>query len=176
MPAVRKFATRLLSAVARHSSPESQSWGSAMLRELDYMENDWTALRWAFGSTTALFRHSIPIQIRTWLQQRLAQTRGLTLKNIRRNTATVLSGVIIAGSILTVCVYGLSRLMAALFPQWQSEHALLAGWLPVLVVPEIAYFVTAIALWRERRTLAAGVLLGGMVLIAHVVIHVVTHG
>src|SRR5713226_3138998 len=113
MPAVRKFATRLLSAVARHSSPESQSWGSAMLRELDYMENDWTALRWAFGSTTALFRHSIPIQIRTWLQQRLAQTRGLTLKNIRRNTATVLSGVIIAGSILTVCVYGLSRLASS---------------------------------------------------------------
>ncbi len=52
MPALRRFATRLLNVVTRHSSPESQPWGRAMLRELDFIANDWTALRWAFGSTT----------------------------------------------------------------------------------------------------------------------------
>jgi len=176
MPALRRFATRLLNVVTRHSSPESQPWGRAMLRELDFIANDWTALRWAFGSTTALFRHALRLQLRTWLQQRVAQARGLTLQHLRRNTTTIVSGVMIAGTILTICVYSLSRLMPTLFPQWQSAHARLAGWLPVLVVPETAYVVTAIALWHQRRTLAAGILLGGMVLIAHVVVHVVTHG
>jgi hypothetical protein len=172
MPTIRQIASRLLSVIVQRSSAESRTWGNAMLRELDFIENDWSALHWALGSTTALFKNSLHGQLRIWFQQYAGQTRGPRLKNIRRTTATVFSGVIIAGSILTVCVYGLSRLMAALSPHWQSGHSVLAGWLPVLVVPETAYFVTAAALWRQRRTLAAGILLGALVLIVHVAIHI----
>src|SRR5260370_40015760 len=91
MPALRRCARRLLNVVARHSSPESQPWGRAMLRKLDFIANDWTALRWAFGRTTALFRHALRLLLRTWLQQRVAQARRLTLKHLGRNTATVVA-------------------------------------------------------------------------------------
>ena len=58
MSATRRWASRLLRAAVRHASSESQDWANAMLRELDFIENDWEALVLALGSTAAIFRHS----------------------------------------------------------------------------------------------------------------------
>jgi hypothetical protein len=176
MRSPRKFAVTILGFLVQYSSSASKPWGNAMLRELDFIESDWAALRWALGGATALLKSSFRAQLRSWLHVYLAESHAPDLKNISRRAATVLSGVIIAGSILTISVYGISRLISALSPQWQSGHALLAGWLPVLVVPEAVYVVTAAALWRHRRTLAAGVLLGAVALIVHVALYVATHG
>src|SRR5258708_31752115 len=53
MRAARKLATALLNAAVRHSPAETRSWGEAMIRELEFVESDWVALRWAAGSLTA---------------------------------------------------------------------------------------------------------------------------
>jgi hypothetical protein len=47
MSATRRLASKLLRAILRHSSADSQEWANAMLRELDFIENDWAALFWA---------------------------------------------------------------------------------------------------------------------------------
>ncbi|HEX7253492.1 MAG TPA: hypothetical protein VF376_11470, partial [Thermoanaerobaculia bacterium] len=43
-------------------------------------------------------------------------------------------------------------------------------------LPEMAFAVAAVALWRRRRTVAAGILLAGMTLVAHLIIHFSTYG
>jgi hypothetical protein len=51
--------------VARQVPPDSQDSAKAMQRELDFVENDWGALFWALGSTTAIFRYSFPRALKT---------------------------------------------------------------------------------------------------------------
>lgn len=46
MPVARRLATRFLDAAVRYSSPDSKEWGNAMLRELDFVEGNWTAECW----------------------------------------------------------------------------------------------------------------------------------
>jgi hypothetical protein len=48
MSAIRRLASRLLSGVVRQVSSDTQEWGNAMLRELDFIESDWIALLWAW--------------------------------------------------------------------------------------------------------------------------------
>jgi hypothetical protein len=57
MTTIRKLSIRILNAVIRLAAPATQDWAAAMLRELDFIENDWTALRWASGSARILFTH-----------------------------------------------------------------------------------------------------------------------
>jgi hypothetical protein len=54
----RKLAAKLLEAVVRYAPEESREWASAMLRELDFIEGDWSALFWALGSAAAVVRHA----------------------------------------------------------------------------------------------------------------------
>ena len=107
MSVARRLAYRLLNSVVRHVSPNSQDWASAMLRELDFVESDWGALLWALGSVTALFRHSVPRQLRARLEERFGTAQGGMLKNIRKMTAGMLWGVIIASVVLTISLLGL---------------------------------------------------------------------
>jgi hypothetical protein len=54
-----------------------------MLREMDFVENDWAALFWALGSATALFKHlEAPMSN---LSDVLSRTQAL-MKKIRRRT------------------------------------------------------------------------------------------
>ena len=57
MTAIRKLASQILDVAARHASPEVRDWGTAMGRELDFVESDLAALFWALGSATVLFKH-----------------------------------------------------------------------------------------------------------------------
>ena len=57
MTAIRKLASQILGVAARHASPEVRDWGTAMGRELDFVESDLAALFWALGSATVLFKH-----------------------------------------------------------------------------------------------------------------------
>ncbi len=58
----RRLALKILNAVVRFASPAAQDWAKAMLRELDFIENDWTALLWAIGSTRILLkRGDVPV-------------------------------------------------------------------------------------------------------------------
>ncbi len=172
MSAVRRLASGLLRAVLRHSSSDSQDWAKAMLRELDFMESDWAALFWALGSTTAIFRHSVPRGFRAWLGKRLDQKEGLMKESIAKKAAGVTSGIVIAVAV-TGGAFGLVRLLFYLFPAWDLGP--MPWWVAVIVIPEMIFIVTAVALWRKRRSMAAGILLSAIVLVTHFVVHLATN-
>jgi hypothetical protein len=80
---IRGLASAILAAVIRRASPAMRQWGTAMLREMDFVENDWAALFWALGSATALFKHlEAPMSN---LSDVLSRTQAL-MKKIRRRT------------------------------------------------------------------------------------------
>jgi hypothetical protein len=54
---IRRLASAILAGAFRHASQETQEWGNAMVREMDFIESDWAALFWAIGSATAILRH-----------------------------------------------------------------------------------------------------------------------
>jgi hypothetical protein len=172
MSVTRRLALRLLHAVARHASPESQDWANAMLRELDFIENDWAALFWALGSTTAIFRHFIPRGLRSWFGKRLNRKETLMKESIGKKAVGVTSGIVIALAVAG-CAYGIVWLLFYLFPAWDLGP--MPWWLVVIVMPEIIFIVATVALWRKRRLMAVGILLSAVTLGTHFIIHVTTH-
>ncbi|MGH7590667.1 MAG: hypothetical protein ACREOE_07890 [Gemmatimonadales bacterium] len=58
-PLPRAVARSLLAFVTRHSDPVSRQWGEAMLAELDGIEGEWAAVRWAWGGAGVVVRHSV---------------------------------------------------------------------------------------------------------------------
>jgi hypothetical protein len=174
MSAIRRLASRLLRAVVRHSSCDSQYWASAMLRELDFMESDWAALFWALGGTTAIFRHSVPRGLRAYFGKRSHQEEWVILKRIRKNAAGTVSGVVIAVGVL-LCAFALVHLSFILFPGSNLERMQWAELLAVIVIPEMIFILGAVTLWRKRRSMAVGFVVSALTLVAHVVVHVTTH-
>jgi hypothetical protein len=85
-----------------------------MLRELDFVESDWAAFAWAIGSTVALHRYSAPQQIRRQLEK-FGRGKESILKTISQKAAGLLTGVLVAGAFLAICVIGLVRLHPSLF-------------------------------------------------------------
>ena len=53
---IRKLAFSILNRAVQHAPFESQEWGWAMLHEMEFVEGDWAALRWAIGGAFALTR------------------------------------------------------------------------------------------------------------------------
>jgi hypothetical protein len=174
MSPTRRLALRLLRVVVRNASSDSRDWANAMLRELDFIESDWAALFWALGSTTAIFRHSVPRELRTWFGRHSNQEEGVILKHIRKNAAGTASGVVIAVGVL-VSAFGLVRLSFLLFPGLGLEQVQWAELLAVIVIPEMIFILGAVALWRKRRSMAVGFVVSAVTLVAHVMVHVTTH-
>ena len=172
MSVARRLASRVLTMMIRHSSSESQLWGNAMLRELDFIERDWAALLWAFGGTAALCRHSVTSQLRRLGDRR--SDEAFQVKKIAKKTTGIVSGVVVAGAVLTICVGVLFALIR--FASWQQANGRLADRLLIVVIPETIYAVGIITLWRQRKSVALGILLAGVILMTHAVIHFATHG
>jgi hypothetical protein len=164
----------LLRAVVRRSSSDSLDWANAMLRELDFIESDCAALFWALGSTTAIFKHSVPRGLRAWFGKHSHQEEGLILKYISKNAKGTVSGVVIAFGVLA-SAFGLVRLSFLLFPGSDLERVQWAEFLAVIVIPETIFIVGAVALWRKRRSIAVGIVVSAITLGAHVVVHLTTH-
>ncbi len=51
---IRRFAARVLNATIRRARPDVRGWAQAMLREMDFIESDWSALSWAIGSVRSV--------------------------------------------------------------------------------------------------------------------------
>jgi hypothetical protein len=173
MSAIRSLASRLLRAVARHSSSDSQDWASAMLGELDFIESDCAALFWALGATTAIFRHFVPRSLRAYFGKHSKQEEWAALKHIRKNAAGTVSGVVLAFGVL-VCAFGLVRLSFLFFPGSNLERLEWVEVLAVIVVPEMIFILGALALWRKRTSMAVGFVVSALALVAHVVVHLTT--
>jgi hypothetical protein len=50
MTRLRKLAVKISDTVVRRSPPAYKDWAQATSRELEFIESDWAALRWALGS------------------------------------------------------------------------------------------------------------------------------
>jgi hypothetical protein len=51
---MRKLALKISHLVVRYASPGSKEWAEGLAREVAFIENDWSALAWEFGSTKLL--------------------------------------------------------------------------------------------------------------------------
>jgi hypothetical protein len=165
MSAIRKLAARLVDTIVRHSSPEAQSWGSAMAREMDFVEDDWSAALWALGSTTALCRYSLAQQL---------DRAAWSLQGAAKKTPAMLSGMVAAGVVVAGCGLLLSSILHASW--FNPALGKLVDRLLIVVVPEALYLAGSIALWKQRKPVAVGILAGGAILIAHAFVHFVTRG
>ena len=168
MGPTRKLASALLRTALRHSSAESRCWAEAMLGELDFLESDWAALRWAVGGSSALLRHSASRRASRWLTRALGPEGEPA--SARRKVLGAVLGVGLAGAILALGVCGVWRHLLVYLPQAHCERATIA----VIAALEVAYLRGAIALWRHRRPVAVGILLAAAALTVHVAIHTQT--
>jgi len=175
MSAARSLASRLLAAVANLSPPRSRPWADAMLRELDFVEGDLGALRWALGGAAALFRHSVPQLWQLALEKRVPVV-DVTVRDLGTKTTGVVSGVVYAGALLLACVGGLARLAAVVSMSWGVGRIPLLECSIAFALPEMAFMAAAVALWRKHRSVAAGILLSGVTLVAHLIVHFSKYG
>lgn len=169
MSVIRRTASRWLGAMIRYAPAQCQDWGHAMLRESDFVESNWSALRWALGSMAALCRYSISVELNALDRK----CRELSVKRIVRRLLPLLSGVAVALIFLSICIAAFSALLHA---SW-FDHAQqrLADRVLIVAVPETAYLAGVLALWRRRKTFAVGILSSGVLLIVHAIVHFASH-
>jgi hypothetical protein len=140
-----------------------------MLREMDFVDDDWAALHWALGSTAAIGRQS--------LIQRLRNARdsdAWSLHGFKRRMPSVLIGVAAAAAILTLSIGA----DAAFAPSaWlDPSQGKLMDRLFIVGIPSAIYALCAGALWRSRRREAPGMVAAGAILVAHSIMCIVTYG
>jgi hypothetical protein len=153
----------------RVSPAQSREWAHAMLRETDFVESDWSALLWALGSTMALCRYSVSLELRALERN----CRELSVTRVARGTIPLLSGIAAALVFLSLCIAAFSALIhASWFDPAQQK---LADRLLIVAVPETVYLAGAVALWRRKKTFAVGILGSGVLLIAHAIMHFTSH-
>src|SRR5580704_6882861 len=54
MTVVRRSAMRIAAFVVRYAAPGCRDWAEGLAREAEFIEDDWSALGWAIGSTRVL--------------------------------------------------------------------------------------------------------------------------
>jgi multisubunit Na+/H+ antiporter MnhB subunit len=79
---------RTLNAVVRRAPPEIREWGTAMLREMDFIESDWEALAWAISGAKFVVT----------TRERSEFMRGQQINRLSGNVLIVLS----VGALVTV--------------------------------------------------------------------------
>jgi hypothetical protein len=171
MSAIRNFASRLLRLVIRHSPSETQAWGNAMLRELDFIESDWAALLWALGSTTAIFRHSARAIAVRFGQHNHHKEKPM-VNNIGKRTAGIAAGIAIA-VVLIVAAFSFVHLLFYFVPAWHSRP--MPWFLTAVVIIEAIFLYVVVKQWQKRRPMAFGILVSALVFVTHVIVHVATH-
>jgi hypothetical protein len=169
MSSTRGVARRVLHFVVRLAPPRTRSWGEAMIGEMDYIDDDWTALLWALGSTLALCRCS--------LIEHLRNLRNLPADEMsaqRKPTPlikSILSGVGVAVVVLMISMLALTTLQRT---SWvEPSQARFVRLFFAVVIPDGLCLLAALALWRSQRRLASGILAAGAALGAHSIIYFV---
>ena len=170
MAATYKAAAKLLEVAVKCLPRESQGWGTAMRRELDFIETDQDLelLRWAVGGVMALCAYSARLQLRAGFEKALGSLRK---PEARKSIEGMFSGLGIATALLAVFVLGYIGLS-----NLRPQYGRLMDTLLIFLFPEAAYMLAVSLLWKHRRAAAFGVLIGAAILFTHVVIHHVTRG
>jgi hypothetical protein len=164
MGAPRRLAVKMLSAVLRYAPDDSRDWASAMLRELDFIEEDWAALFWAIGSTSAILRRAASVW-RMWFKSKSMEGR---MNNKGKKALGIGLGVLSALA-LVGCALATLRLAGLVFPG--LDHSPWAYWLAVMAIPEAIFVAATVMLWRKKGPVAAGILAMVLVVALHVAVH-----
>jgi hypothetical protein len=172
MGAPRRMAAALLKAALRLAPSTMRDWASAMLRELDFVPGEWSALLWALGGTAAILRHAG----RGWMQwfTQHKANREARMNSTGKKAIGVVSGAVIA-VLLPLCAFGLLFLVDHFFPSLGIANTEWTHWLSVIVIPEVILIAAAIKLWRKRAPVAVGIVITAAAIGVHVVIHAATH-
>ena len=81
---IRRLGLSILRAAVRRAAPGLQEWGDAMLNEVDAIEGEWTAFRWALGSAAVLYRGcEVPINDACEIPRRLEHLQETTRRRQR---------------------------------------------------------------------------------------------
>jgi len=170
---LRKLAVALLGAVIRHTPAGGRGWGRAMLREMECIPTDWAALRWAFGGTSAIFRHSLE---RAWRDERSNHSTDGLLKAVGKLLGGLTLAVAFCVGVLAACILSITRLSTFLVPEWHLAQMPWVGCVSVLGMPETIFFIVAALLWRKRKIVSAGILACAVTLATHFFLYVSAHG
>jgi len=170
--APRRWAAALLGAALRLAPPVTREWASAMLHELDFIPGEWAALLWALGGVGAIARHAA----RNWMQwiQRPKSSQEKLMNSKAKKAVGIASGAISA-LMLAGSAFALLRITDLLFPSWGIAQTEWTHWVGGIFIPEAIFIVAAVALWRKRGPIAAGILLTAVAIGLHFVIHVAMH-
>ncbi|HXT15090.1 MAG TPA: hypothetical protein VN706_05640 [Gemmatimonadaceae bacterium] len=159
MPRRRQLAAWVLRFGATRAAAADRAWAGAMLRELDFVEGDWAALRWALGGALAIGVRSM-------------QTARSSGRLNAKAVVSVFSGVVVAVAVLALSMMiGESR-MHPTTAGWRHTSA--AQLVFIVIIPELAFLLGVYALWRRHRRMAIGIIATGAMVITHAVIHVIT--
>jgi hypothetical protein len=137
-----------------------------MIGEMDHIDDDWDALRWALGGTLALCRCS--------LIEHLRNLRNLLADEVpaRREPThlikSILAGVGVAAVVLIISMSTLATLQRTYWVE--PSQARFAQLLFAVVVPDGLCLLAALALLRPQRRLTSGILAAGAALGAHSII------
>jgi hypothetical protein len=165
-----KLASTFLQFVVKHLPVESQPWGRAMLREMDFIETPWGLLSWVIGGICVLFAYSVRLQFRNSFRETLGDIRR---SGSKRTIAGLLSGLAISGILLGLCLLGYRRLEQ--IPRWQLRYDRLIDAVLVFLLPEAVYLLAVTLFWRRRRSAALGILLAAVALLTHVLVRHLMH-
>jgi hypothetical protein len=171
----RRAAATLLGHALRHAPDASREWAAAMLRELDFIENDWAAFFWALGSVTAIFWH-FGRQIDAWLGRQFSSKKSTGERKMDSNPKHIIGVVAGVGIGFLLAVGGLVSFLAILHLISNPGRWPGLAQLSIVLLLEGAFAVAAIRLWRTKRPMAVGILATAVVLATHVVMHVASHG
>jgi hypothetical protein len=163
----RNLGAQLLRAALRLAPEESREWALAMIRELEFIENDWAALFWAMGSAAAILRHAV----NGWRSCMKHKAEEDTRMNDKGKKALGVGIGLLSSLMLVGCAFALLRIAALLFPGLGIDRLEWTHWLTVIVIPEAIFVTAAALLWRKKGPVAAGILTTALVVGLHVAVH-----
>jgi len=170
---IRGLARGLLQEVSRWSPAHSREWAEAMLGELEVVEGDWNALRWALGSVTAIVRSSS----REWAVLSVRQAikwEEQAMEQMGKKAGLMAAGALGAVALVAVA-FGLLYLTAISFPSLGLDRAEWTHVLFVIVIPMAICIAGVIWLWRTKKPVALGILLSLGVFGTHLAVHFASH-
>ena len=147
MRLVRRIAALVLHVAARYA--RDGDWPRAMLSEMQFIANDWTALFWALGSAAAIVR---------------------TSPTLGKNIGSAFFGIGLA-SALAACWMAIIAGAFTFFKSYAEQTPRL-GWAAIIFIAIAIYLVFAARLWRTRRPAAIGLLVAGAIFSAHFALHI----
>jgi hypothetical protein len=181
MGAPRIWAATLLQFLLRHAPADRRDWAEAMLAELDHVDGDWSALVWALGCTSVIFRE-LAVESAAYLWKQVTTLIGIRttqeenkMNETGKKTLGVLAGILMALA-LGVGLFFLRNVIADALLSVGIARTMWSHILSVILPAELIVVVAAILLWRKRQApIAAGLLLTGFVMAAHVAVMLAMH-